>query len=490
MQNPTIESGPFEPTWESLRTFACPEWFRDAKLGIWAHWGAPSATMFGDWYGRNMYVEGGGAYRHHWRRYGHPSKFGYKDIVKLWKAERFDPDALLDLYVAAGARYFVAQAVHHDNFDNWNSRHHAWNAVQLGPQKDIVGLWCEATRKRGLPFGVAEHLGSAFRWFVTNKDCDQQGPYAGVPYDGNDPAYEDFYLPNQGETREGFCTAYTGDPWWHERWFDRIKDLIDQYQPDLLYSDGGVPFYTPADGVRCEGVGLHLIAHLYNISARLHKGTNQAVYTQKDQDPDVFAVGVLDIERGMQGEIAAHPWQTDTCVGAWFYSLQKAYKTPQQVIGMLVNIVSKNGNLLLNIGPRPDGTLDEECLYILECLTRWVEINGEGIFATRPWRVAGEGPSMTLESGSYKEDALAWTARDFRFTAKGDAVYAFQMEWPEDGRAIIKSLGGKCGLKVSGVDLLGHDGKVKFEQQDEVLSIQLPAQKVGDYAHCFRVRFV
>ncbi|HEX6971403.1 MAG TPA: alpha-L-fucosidase, partial [Limnochordia bacterium] len=176
-----IQEGPFEPTWESLRTFECPAWFRDAKFGIWAHWGPQCVPMVGDWYARKMYEPQDAIYHHHWRTYGHPSRFGYKDILRMWKAERFDPEGLMDLYAAAGAKYFVAQACHHDNFDNWDSRHHRWNAVRMGPQKDIVGLWRAAAERRGLRFGVSEHLGAGFSWSRANKGSDADGPYAGIP---------------------------------------------------------------------------------------------------------------------------------------------------------------------------------------------------------------------------------------------------------------------------------------------------------------------
>ena len=465
-----ISPSPFEPTWDSLRTYQCPEWFRDAKLGIWAHWGPQCVPMYGDWYARNMYIEGSDQYRQHWRVYGHPSKFGYKDIVKLWKAEKFDPDELMDLYVEAGAKYFVAQAVHHDNFDNWNSRHHKWNAVKVGPRKDIVGLWHEAARQRGLRFGVSEHLGATFKWFAPNKDCDKTGPYAGVPYDGNDPAYEDLYLPNKGAILDGW---YTANAWWHQRWLERITDLVDQHQPDLLYSDGAVPFGE---------VGLRLIAHLYNTSAGLHGGVNEAVYNQKSTDPEVYPVGVLDIERGGQPDIFPHPWQTDTCVGGWFYDVRQAYKTPKHVVEMLVDIVSKNGNMLLNLPQRPDGTLDEECLHIARSMARWIKVNGEGIYGTRPWKVAGEG-STAPQGGAFKESAVEWTSQDFRFTSKAGRIYAFLMKWPDDGKALIKSLALKRSPRVSGVRLLGLKTNLPFEQTESGLAIHLPDKPTSEYAH-------
>jgi len=245
--------------------------------------------------------------------------------------------------------------------------------------------------------------------------------------------------------------------------------------PNLLYSDGGVPF---------NEVGLHIIAHLYNTSAKLHDDLNQSVYTQKTSTPDVFTVGILDIERGIQQDIFPYPWQTDTCVGGWFYNVRTVYKTPQQVIEMLVDIVSKNGNLLLNFPQKPDGTLDEECLYILKCMAVWIKVNGEGIYSTRPWEVAGEGPA-TSEGGVMREKDMEWSNQDFRFTTKDNKVYAFQMKWPEDGRVLIKTFALEKAPKVADVRLLGFNGQIMFKQDHNGLHIKLPAQKVCDYVHCF-----
>ena len=473
-----IETGPFEPTWESLRQYQCPDWFRDAKFGIWSHWGPQSVPMYGDWYARHIYVEGSDQYRYHLRKYGHPSKFGWKDVVKLWKAEKFDPDGLMDVYIRAGAKYFVAQAAHHDNFHNWNSSHHRWNSVSMGPGRDIVASWAEVARKRGLPFGFSEHIGATFTWYRPTKGADKAGPYAGVPYDGNDPAYEDFYLPNR-DAPEWNVEWYTSNPWWHEKWYTYIKELIDLYQPDLLYSDGGVPFGS---------YGLNAIAHLYNTSARLHGGINQAVYNQKDRSSEVFTVGVLDIERSQLPGIFPYVWQTDTSVGDWFYNVRDVYKTPAQVTEMLVNIVSKNGNLLLNIPQRPDGTLDEECVYILESMASWMKVNGEGIYGTRPWTAAGEGSSQVVIEG-FKEDAVPWTVEDFRFTAKGNQVYAFQMKWPEGGKTVIRSLAKGKVPNVALVKVLGFDGPVKFEQTSRGLALDLPELKPTDFVQCYRVSF-
>ncbi|MFZ6028012.1 MAG: alpha-L-fucosidase [Chloroflexota bacterium] len=476
MPTSSILAGPFSPTWESLRTFHCPDWFRDAKFGIWSHWGPQSVPMYGDWYARNMYIEGQEQYRYHLRKYGHPSKFGYKDILQLWKAEKFDPAGLIALYVKAGARYFVAQAAHHDNFHNWNSTQHRWNSVNFGPKKDILALWQSAAHKAGLPFGVSEHIGATFSWCVPNKKSDQSGPFAGIPYDGNDPAYEDLYLPNQNEKGFEDGVWYTANPWWHAKWFSYVKELIDVYQPDLLYSDGGVPFGQ---------YGLDAIAHLYNTSAGRHGGVNQAVYTQKDANTDVLSVGVFDIERSQTPDIFPFTWQTDTSVGDWFYNVRDVYKTPKQIAEMLVDIVSKNGSLLLNIPQRPDGSLDDECIYLLERTADWMAVNAEGIYGTRPWKVAIEGPSSVVIQG-FREDAVNWTVEDFRFTSKERQVYAFLMKWPEGGVTTIRSLALGELPPLAEVTLLGS-GPVPFEQTARGLMVHLPEQKPCDYAQCLQV---
>jgi len=477
-----IAGGPFAPTWESLRGFQCPDWFRDAKLAFWSHWGPQSVPMYGDWYARHLYVEGHDQYRHHWRVYGHPSQVGYKDIVPLWKAEKFDPEGLMRLFVDAGAKYFVGQAMHHDNFDNFDSAHNKWNSVNVGPRRDIVGAWRDAARAHGLPFGLTEHLGASFNWWGVNKHSDKSGPYAGAAYDGNDPQYADLYYNNQGYELQKKGPGweewlwYTDNADFHRHWFARIKDVIDKYQPDLLYSDGGVPF---------GDVGLNIIAHLYNTSASIHGGVNRAVYNQKDTDPAVYTVGVLDIERGQRNDIAKHPWQTDTSVGDWFYNVKDVYKTPRHVLESLVDIVSKNGNLLLNIPPRPDGTLDGECEYLLKQMAAWMPAQGEGLFGSRPWDVSGEGASAA-EAGAFKEAAVEWTPQDFRFTRKGDTVYAYQMRRPDDGQAVIRALASGKSRRVSGVRLLGG-GDVPFTQTGDGLALTLPQFPPTEGPHGFAI---
>lgn len=479
-----VAEGPFEPTWASLQSFTCPDWFRDAKLGFWAHWGPQAVPMYGDWYARNMYIEGSDQYRFHLRTYGHPSAFGFKDICRLWKAEAFDPEGLMDLYKRAGARYFVALGVHHDNFDCWDSKYHDWNAVKVGPQKDIVGLWRQAALRQGLRFGVTEHLSRSYSWFNVNKFADKAGPYAGVPYDGADPAHADFYFPEHGDT----TYAYPANPpeWWKKQYFRRIQDLVTQYEPDLLYTDGAVPF---------GDVGRRLIADFYNRNAAHHGGVSEAIYTLKhfaegphalNHGEYIDGIGLLDMERGVVPGIREQPWQTDTCIGGWYYDRRTVYKTAAHVVRMLVDIVSKNGNLLLNFPLRPDGTLDAESRHVVEGIGQWVAVNGEAIYETRPWRVFGEGPTQG-GGGPFNEREVAYTAEDFRFTRKGHTVYAFQMAWPADRHAVITSMALGTGVQVRDARLVGHEATIAWRQTATGLEIGLPPRAPSDAVHVFRV---
>ncbi|MGA2866507.1 MAG: alpha-L-fucosidase [Verrucomicrobiota bacterium] len=464
-----IAPGPFQPTMESLTNYHCPEWFRDAKFGIWAHWGPQAVPMFGDWYARHIYVQGHPQYKDHLERYGHPSTNGYKDIIPLWKAEKWDPDRLMALYQRAGARYFVSMGSHHDNFFLWNSQLHRWNAVNMGPKRDVVGEWQKAAAKYGLRFGVSEHLGASFTWFQDSHRSDTNGPLAGVPYDGADPQYQDLYhFPAQPGDR-GW---YSNNPRWQRLWFNEIKELVDNYHPDLLYTDGGVPFGNE--------VGRSLIAHLYNSDAHRRGGAPQVIYTCKQKSQGRW---VEDLERGVMAGINPCPWQTDTSIGDWFYNRTWKFRPLKWTVHMLVDIVSKNGNLLLNVVQRPDGSLDPEVEQMLNQLADWMARNGEGLHGTRPWLVYGEGP-VRPKGGHFGED-FAYGARDIRFTTKGKTLYAFALGWPEDGRLVIKTLAKPAaggGNRISRIELLGHKGRLHFTQTAEALVVTLPAEKVSDIA--------
>ncbi|HBQ65142.1 MAG TPA: alpha-L-fucosidase [Clostridiales bacterium] len=480
----------FTGSFTSLLQYQCPEWFRNAKFGIWSHWGPQSVPMAGDWYARSMYIQGTPQYHYHLRHYGHPSRFGYKDICMLWKAEKFDPDGLMDLYVKAGARYFVGQAMHHDHFFNYPSRLNRFNSVAVGPYKDIVGMWKAAAEKHGLPFGLTEHLGATFSWWGVNKWCDHSGPYAGVPYEGNDPAYRDFYLDNiehvpQDRANTKARPWYTSNTKFHDYWLAVMKEVIDLYQPDLLYSDGALPFgeREVADTEDAKfACGLEAVAYLYNKSAEKH-GKNQAVYNQKDYRPEIYRIGVLDIEKSQLARISEDPWQTDTCIGNWFYDARLEYKKPEHIIEMLVDIVSKNGNMLLNILQKPDGTIDDETRFILEEMASWFSVCGEGIYGTRPWRKFGEGDSRVVIDG-FKEAKVQWNSSDFRFTAKDSTIYAFMLGMPENHAVVIKSLAKE--EQVTSVHLLGG-AKLPFHQAFGILTVQLPETMPTKYTNCLAI---
>jgi alpha-L-fucosidase len=475
---PPQETGPFRSDVESLKQYQAPDWFRDAKLGIWSHWGPQAVPRAGDWYARFMYVPGHPQYDHHVKHYGQPSKSGYKDIIPLWKAERFDPEGLMDKYVAAGAKYFVSMGVHHDNFDLWNSRHHRWNAVAMGPKRDIVGAWRAAARKRGLRFGVSEHLGASHNWWHPSHLYNQTWPAMGEYYDGADPAYADLYHPPHNEPYRGLGqTWYTANPKFHKIWYDRVRDLIDSYQPDLLYSDGGIPF---------GDVGRSLVAHLYN-SSIARTGKLEAVYNHKELGSGEFykEAGVQDVERGVLNGINPRPWQTDTSNGDWFFNEQDKYKTPAQVISMLADVVSKNGNLLLNIVQYADGSLPPESQHLLDELAAWMKVNAEAIHGTRPWKTFGEGPTQGA-GGAFQEN-VAYTAQDIRFTTRGTTLYAITLGEPVQSVAIT-SLGRSAGA-VKRVHLLGVAGPLAFRQTEAGLVVNLPPSLPTRHASVFRIAF-
>lgn len=473
----------FEPTWQSLQQYNCPRWFRDAKLGIFMHWGPCSVPGVDDWYGRNMYIEGHRAYQHHVKTYGHPSEFGYKDIIALWKAENFDPDSLVQLYKRAGARYVVPVAVHHDNFDLWNSKHHPWNAVNVGPGKDIIAMWREATLKHGLRFGASVHLARSYSWLNTSKGSDKKGPYAGVPYDGSDPKYASLYH----EKHEDTSRRYPKNPSqaWKQSWLERTTDLVDNYHPDLLYFDGGLPF---------EDVGLRLVAYYYNQNMAWHAGELQAVFNLKKpgKDHGEYRDGMCtrDLERGVLPGISPKPWQNDTSIGPWYYHPNAAYKSVDAIIDGFVDLVSKNGNLLLNIPLKPDGTLDHAAENILLDLGKWMDINGQAIYATRPWKIFGEGPTVVRE-GNFRERTEPFTSKDIRFTTKGTTLYAICLDWPGNQATLaIKSLStNQHPRNISNVTLLGHHGPLKWQQDSQALKIQMPSHKPCDYAFAFKIQF-
>jgi alpha-L-fucosidase len=482
-----------------------PAWFADAKFGIWAHWSAQCVPEMGDWYARNMYHQGHPAYEDHLKRYGHPTSSGFMEIDNLWKAERWEPEELLSLYERAGAKYFVALANHHDNFDAYDSRYHGWNSVRIGPKRDIVGTWAKLVRDRGMRFGVSNHSGHAWHWFQVAYGYDAVGPLAGVRYDayrltkadgkgkwweGLDP--QDLYCGRELMIPDGI-TSMEAQRAWHEandmvfmedpparnaaftrRWFLRCRDLIDKYRPDYVYFDN--------TGLPLGQAGLDIAAHFYNASMAWNLGALEAVVTAKQLTSDHRAGLVEDVERGSVADIRPVPWQTDTCIGDWHYSRavfeQHKYKSAETVVQMLCDTVSKNGNLLLNIPLRGDGTIDEDEHGILDGIAAWMAVNGESIFATRPWRVFAEGPTQ-IKAGLFGEfGAKPYTPSDIRFTCKGGVLYAQVLGSPLGEQLMIASLATGLALmngRVGRVELLGVNGPLDFTQDASGLSIRLAA---------------
>ena len=494
-----MQTGQYEPTWESLMTHQTPEWFRDAKFGVWAHWGPQCVEGSGDWMAREMYIEGSDKYKYHVEHYGHPSEVGFKDILPLFKAERWQPDSLLARYKRLGAQYFFVLGNHHDNFDLWDSKYQPWNSKNIGPKRDILAEWAAAAKKAGLPLGISFHADHAWTWYEPSQRWDLEGPKAGIFYDGTltkedgkgkwweglDP--QQLYQQHHPMSK-GSWSGDTGGQWdWTHgacppskefvtNFYDRTLDAINRYTPDLIYFDVTVlPFYDLSD------CGLRIATHLYN------KNPRSVVFGKILSDEQKKAL-TWDVERGAPNFLVAQPWQTCNCIGNWHYNTgvyeKNHYKSAAFVVRELVDVVSKNGCLLLSVPLRADGTYDEKEAAVLDDLEAWMKTNGESIFGTRPWVKFGEGPvsdsDIKLNAQGFNDGMYyKMTAQDIRFNQSKKYLYVTPMQWPEDGRLVVKSLAkGNADFKkaISSVYLLGH-GKLKARQTAEGLVVDLPAHK-------------
>jgi alpha-L-fucosidase len=471
--------GPFRPDWESLQKYEVPEWYKDAKFGIFIHWGVYSVPAFGsEWYPRDMYREGSDEYKHHLATYGPQDGFGYKDFVPMFKAERFDPAAWARLFKDAGAKYVVPVAEHHDGFAMYDSGLSDWTAAKMGPHRDVIGELSRAVRAEGLHFGASSHR-VEHNFFL--------GVGRQITSDINDPKYAAFYGPahNWMEAKQG--TPLSNDftfvsSAWTADWLARSSEIVEKYHPDVMYFD----WWIGQASVRADLT--RFAAFYYNTS--LKYGDHVGVINYKDYAIQEHSA-VLDLERGQLGEIRPLYWQTDTSVSnkSWGYIQNDTFKTPQFVVQQLIDIVSKNGNLLLNIGPRSDGTIPEEVQAVLRDVGSWLKVNGEAIYGTRPWKIYGEGPTKVAAGSFHDMDTAGYSAEDFRFTTKGNTLYAIELGWPAGGEAVIHLLGTSAPStqKIGSVVLLGSAGKLTFEQKTDGLHIQLPAQSPGKYAYAFRI---
>jgi len=474
-------AGPYRADWESLQKYEIPEWYQDAKFGIFIHWGVYSVPAFGnEWYPRNMYKQGTAEFKHQVETYGPLDKFGYKDFVPRFKAEHFDPVAWAQLFKEAGAKYVVPVAEHHDGFAMYDSGLSDWTAMKMGPHRDIIGDLAKAVRAAGLRFGASSHR-VEHNFFL--------GVGRAVASDLNDPQYAEFYGPahNWLEAKDGspLSNDFTFvSREWTDDWLARAAEIVEKYHPDILYFD----WWIGQPSVR--GNLTQFAAFYYNAS--LSYGDHVGVINYKE-----FAMqehsAVLDVERGQLADTRPLHWQTDTSVSnaSWGYIEHDSFKSSRTIVQQLIDIVSKNGNLLLNIGPRSDGTIPDEVQQVLRDVGAWLKLNGEAIYGTRPWRIYGEGPTKPAAGAFHDTDAVNYTAEDFRFTTKGDVLFAIELCWPSTGEAVVRSLAsGTAGTKkVASVSLLGVDGTLKSRQQKDGLHIEVPATAPGGIAHAFRIVF-
>lgn len=506
-KNVPVETGTFTPDWESLNAWECPEWFKDAKFGIWAHWGPQCQPMGGDWYARHMYYDGHWQNNWHKEHFGDPAEYGFKEVIRDWKAERWQPDSLVALYKSVGARYFFTLGQHHDNFDLWNSPYQEWNSVNLGPKRDIIKEWSDACKKYGLPIGISMHGSHTWTWMEGAQAYDGNLTKAdgkGKWWEGYDPQelYAQCHEPSKGWENEGSIHAQWG--WgngaslpseeFKQKFQNRVLQCINAYRPDMLYFDDTVlPFYGCDDQI-----GLNILAHYYNRSAKQNGGQQRVVAMGKileDRHKDAM---LWDVERGVPDRVQKDYWQTCTCIGGWHYSLNDYrngwYKSAMQVISMLVDIVSKNGNLLLSVPMRGDGSIDEKEMAVLQDIKAWMDVNGSSIYGTRPWKTFGEGPTAEsarpLHAQGFNENNN-YSSADVRFVQRADTVFATIMRWPEERAYTLKSFGASSDYysgDVKGVELLGH-GALPFENTTDGLVVNLPAENTNEIAPVLSITF-
>jgi alpha-L-fucosidase len=487
----TIDAGPFEAKWSSLEGYEIPQWYKDAKFGIFIHWGAYSVPAFGsEWYPRQMYIDkvrrGDNFLEHHIEKYGKHSEFGYKDFIPQFKAEKFDAGEWANLFKEAGARYVVPVAEHHDGFPMYDCGFTRWDSSEMGPKRDVVGELATAVRAKGMKLGVSSHR--AFNWvfYVRNKN-----------FDNADPKYADLYgrpMPflfeeNAADYKNNFPAQ---DQQFKDDWLARSCELVDKYQPDLFWFDFGI---TP---------GLQKVEYDKNSFAPHLQQFAAYYYNQSKKNADSIGVinykwkafpenaAVLDKERSKMAEIRKPFWQTDTAVSSssWGYTENQKYKKPGRLVDDLVDIVSKNGCLLLNVGPRADGTIPEEDQAILKAIGAWLKINGEAIYDTTYWKTYGEGPTGVSTGHVSESKDKRFTAEDIRFTTRDGILYVTGLDWPENNKITIKSLASGSELyqeEVKSISMLGSDNKLTWERSNKGLTVTLPKKRPSEFAYVLKV---
>jgi alpha-L-fucosidase len=468
-------AGPYRADWLVLQKYETPDWYKDAKFGIFIHWGVYSVPAFGsEWYPREMYRPGSEEYKHHLATYGPQDKFGYKDFVPMFRAEHFNPAAWARLFREAGAKYVVPVFEHHDGFAMYDSELSDWTAAKMGPRRDLWGDLAKSIRAEGLRLGASSHRVEHNFFLDGGRKIDS---------DVNEPRFAAFYGPAHAwlESKQTLLTdwTYVSDAYLDD-WLARDAEIVEKYQPDLFYFD----WWIGQPRVRRHLA--EFAAFYYNHSAA--RSVVPVINYKLDAMQPHSAV--LDVERGQLNDIRPLYWQTDTSISnkSWGYIEHDSFKSPQVIVHQLIDIVSKNGNLLVNIGPRSDGTIPEEVQRVLREVGSWLKVNGDGIYGTRAWKVYGEGPTKVVEGSFHDTDSKPFTDRDFRFTTKEGALYAFELAWPA-GEAVIRTLteAQLDGRKIYSVSLLGSSSPLTFDSQSDGLHIHLPPDQPGKYAYCFKI---
>jgi alpha-L-fucosidase len=482
----------YTPDWRSLRTHETPQWFRDAKFGIYTHWGIYSVPAIGpntSWYGHNMYREGTSGidgrretnqYFDHIKEFGHWSKFGYKDFIPQFTAEKFDASEWADIFHNAGARFAGPVAEHHDGFSMWDTATSRWNAAQMGPKRDIVAALEKSIRAKGMKYMVAMHHAEHW-WFF---------PHWLKGADVSDPAFADFYGEPHNSDLHIPLEQWNRDAEWAmhdqpskaflEKWKTRLHEVVDRFEPDYIWFDFGLRYIH-------EQYKQDFLAYYYNKGIEWNK---EVVLTYKwaDLPPGTATV---DIELGRMADQTYYDWITDTTIDdgqAWGYMKNAKYKSPTELLQYLIDNVSKNGYMLLNVGPKADGTIPEEAQEILAAMGKWLGLNGEAIYDTAPWYKFGEGPTRFTVEGAFGDmkEKVRFTGEDFRFTTRENVVYAIAMAWPTRSFR-IKAFNELYPNEVEKVELLGHDGPLDFRQTRDGLEIERPERAPCDHAYVFKV---
>ncbi len=463
-----LPPGPFEASWESLSHYRVPGWYQEGKFGIFIHWGPYCVPGFGnEWYPRNMYQRGSKEFEHHAATYGSQAVFGYKDFIPRFKAERFDPEQWAELFRDAGARFVVPVAEHHDGFAMYDSGLSEWTAAKMGPRRDIIGELARAVRKQWLVFGLSSHRAEHWWFFDEGNRFDS---------DVKDPRYAGLYGPAQHRDTQP-NDQFLAD------WLARCCELVDRYEPQLFWFDWWINQPSFAEYLK------RFAAYYYNRASAWDRGV--VINYKYTAYPERAAV--LDIERGQLSDIRPLYWQNDTSVArsSWGYVDGQDYKDVDSIIGDLVDVVSKNGALLLNIGPRPDGTIPEAEVGMLREIGAWLGVNGEAIYDSRPWKVYGEGPTMVQEGAFTDTKRQPFTGQDIRFTARGDTLYATILAAPERNEVLIQSLGSSLRLwsaEIERVTLLGSAEPLKWSRTPRGLKVALPELSSGGRSMVLKIK--